>query len=291
MDSLANTSAIEVKKPKVFIIKKYVKYEEIIKEFCGEEENSDSEKKPKKSRLPKEKRIKLIKYNNKKLSNLEKVEKLKILSKVVRRYRRKIKNIRKKIKQNSDKIFARYLNKKLVKDKKLARKEPCGLSLNNFVNSLRKVKSNGSGEFSQDRKALEDFVNLLASGRLKPDSMQFKIIATQVRMLLEEQKVKAIGKREKTMVCLPENNVVVSKKEFEFYKKAGGDVNVLRAIFGYKPVGDAEEKQDGGCSGKNQGGLFDLPILESLINKEDSDEFCNNLFNTDIASCNNAFIK
>jgi len=123
-NSLAVTPVEVFKKPKVFLIKKYVKYEEIIKEFCGEDENgSDNEKRIKKSKIAPGKRIKLIKYNNKKLSNLEKVEKLKILSKVVRRYRRKIKNIRRKIKQNSEKIWEKYLSKKIVKNKKTVKKK------------------------------------------------------------------------------------------------------------------------------------------------------------------------
>jgi hypothetical protein len=282
------------KKPKVFIIKKYVKYEEIIKEFCGEDENSETDKKPKKSKIAKEKRIKLIKYNNKKLSNLEKVEKLKILSKVVRRYRRKIKNIRKKIKQNSEKIFARYLNKKLIKDKKNPKKEQNTIALGNFIVALKKLRNgNNTIEFSEDKKALENIISLIASGKLKPDSIQFKKICTQIRMLINEDKIKQISKHPKIFINLPEKNIYITKKELDFYKKAGNDENVFRAILGFKqtPTHMNEDNSTQETNIKNQG-IFD-PILAGLINKNmmDSDEFCNNLFNTDIPNCNNVFTK
>jgi len=43
---------------------------------------------------------------------------------------------------------------------------------------------------------------------------------------------------------------------------------------------------------KRNSRIYD-PILESIINKNpmNSEEFCNNLFNTDVSACNNVFIK
>jgi len=280
------------KKPKVFLIKKYVKYEEIIKEFCGDDENnSDTERKIKKNKIPPGKRIKLIKYNNKKLSNLEKVEKLKILSKVVRRYRRKIKNIRRKIKQNSEKIWEKYLSKKIVKKKKNSQrkeKEERNFSLGNLITSLKKVGSHETAEYSEDGRAIENLVSLIASGKLRPDSIQFKKIATQIRMLMSEDKVKVVNKEQRVSVKFPEREVFITKKELEFYRKAGGEEPVYRAILGLRPNVEDDEDMD---MAPNKG-IYDR-VLEGLMSKNivDSDEFCNNLFNTDIANCNNVFIK
>jgi len=282
VDALATTLHVaEPAKKKVFLIKKYVKYEEIIKEFCGEDEISDSEKKTKKSKVNSGKRIKLIKYNNKKLSNLEKVEKLKILSKVVRRYRRKIKNIRKKIKVNSEKIWAKYLNKKMIKDKKnkKEKEKEKPMCLGNLMIALKKLRS-FPFEYDQDRLAVENLVNLISSGKLKPDSINYQIIATQVRAFLEEDKIRHLVKDPKIYINFPEKEVFITKKELEFYKNAGTDENVFRTILGFKKEYVQENK-----------GIYDH-VLARMMNKNvDADEFCNNLFNTDIANCNNVFIK
>ena len=85
----------EQAKKNIFLIKKIVKCDEQIEETCGK--NYGLQKRINKSTIEKLKRMKLMKSNNMNLSNLEKVEKLKILSKTVRRYRRKMKNMRKKI--------------------------------------------------------------------------------------------------------------------------------------------------------------------------------------------------
>jgi len=284
IDSFAvNSQVVELPKKKTFLIKKYVKYEEIIKEFCGEDDVSDSEKKVKKHKVSPAKRIKLIKYNNKKLSNLEKVEKLKILSKVVRRYRRKIKNIRKKIKLNSEKIFAKYLNKKLTKDRKNKKEktQEKPVSLNNLIIALRKIK-NTKFEYSEDRQAIESLISLLASGKLRPDSINYNIIATQIRAFLDEDKIKHLIKDPKIYINFPEKEVYITKKELDFYKNAGADESIFRTILGFKLPEVAQDNK----------GMYDH-VLASLMNKNimDNDEFCNNLFNTDIANCNNVFMK
>jgi len=280
------------KKQKVFIIKKYVKYEEIIKEFCGEEEQSETEKKAKKAKIPKEKRIKLIKYNNKKLSNLEKVEKLKILSKVVRRYRRKIKNIKKKIKQDSDKIFSRYLNKHLLKFKKIPNTNQNTLSLKNLVLALKKLRCNRNYfESVEDSKFLETFISLLASGKLRPDSAEFKMICGQVRSVMTEQKMKILNKPETN---LSKNSLYLQNNIRELERKGVDEANLYRDNSGFKNSSQiitdkclVENPQE-----KRNSRIYD-PILESIMNKNqmNSEEFCNNLFNTDVSACNNVFIK
>jgi len=129
---------------------------------------------------------------------------------------------------------------------------------------------------------------LIASGRLKPDSVQFKKIATQIRMLMPEDKVKAINKEQKVSVKFPEREVFITKKELEFYRKAGGEEGVYRAVLGLRPKVEDDDEM---VATPNKG-IYDR-VLEGLMSKNmvDSDEFCNNLFNTDIANCNNVFIK
>jgi hypothetical protein len=215
----------------------------------------------------------------------------------VRRYRRKIKNIRKKIKLNSGKIFAKYLNKKLVKDKKTPKNvQNENVLLSNMILTLKKLKTNNDVEFAEDKSMLESFISLIASGKLRPDSIQFKKICTQIRMILPDEKIKPCnGSKQRKFVSFPERNVYLSKKELEFYRNAGDDDGVFRAILGLpQPRQFAQEslvRETSGISLRSNG-IFD-PILAGLINKDivEGDEFCNNLFNTDIAYCNNVLFK
>ena len=277
----------EPKKHKTFHIKKYVKYEEIIKEFCSEDDDSVIDNKTK---ILREKRIKFIKNNNKKLSNLEKLKKLKILSKVVKRYRRKLKNLKKKFKDNSDKIFQKYLNKKIKKIKKNPKNKNFqkNLSLSKLIIALQKLKDKDNGlEFAQDRSALENFINLIISGKIRLDSIQFKKIASQVRNLLEEDTIQPIIGNPKIFINLPEKKVYITKTELDYYKNAGNNEDIFRSILGFKKNYNLEENES--CENifslkKNLSedsfqGMYD-PILDSLINKNNSlsNEFCNNLF-------------
>jgi len=136
-------------------------------------------------------------------------------------------------------------------------------------------------EFEEDRLAVENLINVIASGKLTPESINYQIIATQIRSFLEEDKIKHLIREPKIYINLPEKEVYITKKELEFYKKAGTDENLFRTILGFKQE-EIQEK-----------GIYDH-VLASYMTKNimDADEFCNNLFNTDIAyNCNNVFIK
>jgi len=158
--------------------------------------------------------------------------------------------------------------------------------LGNLITALKKV-GNYQAEFSDDRRAIENLISLIASGKLKPESVQFKKIATQIRMLIPENKLRTVNKDQKVSVKFPEREVFITKKELEFYRKAGSEEAVYRAILGLRPNVEHEDMED-----TPNKGIYDR-VLEGLMSKNmvDSDEFCNNLFNTDIANCNNVFIK
>ena len=288
-----NTEQHTIKKEKIFLIKKYIKYDEIINEFCGDEE-AMLEKRSKIIRNPNEKKIKLIK-SSKKLKDFEKIEKLKILSKVVRRYRRQLKNIKRKIKQKSEKSFQKYLNKNLsLKDKK-KKSSKINFSMKNLIITMKKLQdSNNTLDYSEDRNALENLICLIGSGRIDFNSIHYKKICTQIRMFLKDGHIEHLKKNSNILVNLPEKNVYISKIELEFYKNAINDENIFRAILGLSdPV---IKKETGLFTRTNQEvrsqTIYD-PVLESLFNNTmiDCDEFCNNLFSNDQSSRNNVLIK
>jgi len=107
-------------------------------------------------------------------------------------------------------------------------------------------------------------------------------------MLLSQDKVKAVNKEQKVSVKFPEREVFITRKELDFYRRAGAEEPVYRAILGLRPKVEDDEDME---TTPNKG-IYDR-VLEGLMSKNmvDSDEFCNNLFNIDIANCNNVFIK
>jgi len=130
--------------------------------------------------------------------------------------------------------------------------------------------------------ALENLISAIASGRLRPDAINYNIIATQIRAFLDEQKIKHLIKDPKIYINFPEKEVYITKKELDFYKQAGSDENIYRTILGFRREATPQGNKR----------MYDQ-VLASLMNKNvmDADEFCNNLFNTDITNLNNVFIK
>jgi hypothetical protein len=299
------------KKKKYFTIKKYVKYDQIMEELCSEDENQNlmannnqGEVVPKnKLKRNNTSRLKFINYkgaSGKPLSEDEKLSKLKILSKIVRRYRRKLKNIKKKFSTNVEKNFKKYLGSKLSGKKK--DRNDVNVSVTSIISGLKRLKANRNADFSNDRNVIEDMVRLIAEGKLTPESIAFKKIASQVRLFLSKDKIKHISKTQpKIFINLPEKDVYITKKELSFYQNAGEDQDIYRTIYGIKPVVNMNELQYNNMSNGRLANLFnDFPVHQNANRRQSQDElmpgnmsndhFFQNLFRMDSYN-NNLFIK
>jgi len=189
------------------------------------------------TRKRQEPRIKLVhEFKSKNLSEIEKISKLKVLSKIVRRYRRKLKNLHKKFNENCEKNFKKYISSNVFtngfkKDKKI---QQVDLPLNTLVTAIKKIQNSNSLTFSHERNIVQQLIESIAQNKLKPNSIQFKKIATFVRMCLDSKKISHISKNKpKIMISLEEKNIDITERELMYYKQ-GEDENILRAIFGVK---------------------------------------------------------
>jgi len=110
------------------------------------------------------------------------------------------------------------------------------LSSRKLILALSKLKNkNNNLPFSGDRTLIEDLVNLVASKKMRFSTINFKKIASQIRLFLDEDKVFHIStKCDSIFVDLPEKNAYITQKELKYYKDANADSNIFRTILGIK---------------------------------------------------------
>jgi len=223
-------------KKKLFKVKKYVEYDEILKEIYSEGEENNEEISKTKNKLLNRKRLTFKKKEDTfaKLSQKEKVEKLGQLSKLVKRYRRKYTCLQSKIKNNITKIFQKYIYEKLkINYKNKYLNHNLNVDLYQVVKSLRKLHSANNFEYSDQKYVLENMVNLIADNKIPLDSINFKKICTQVRLMLPKEKVKHINKKvSQITVQFADREIKITKKEYDTYFSYINNNDVLKRILG-----------------------------------------------------------
>jgi len=250
----------------------------------------------KKTKIRRGSRLRFINYKNgNKLNEEEKLSKLKILSKIVRRYRRKLKNIKKKFKSNVEKNFQKHLSSKLNCRKK--DKSDINLPLVNLITTLKKFKNLKSSEFSNENNIIEQFVELIAENKINFNSINFKKICSQIRLFLPKDKIKHISRvHPKIFINLPEKDIYITKKELAYYKKAGEDQDIFRTIFGIKQQCSEQPAPQNVFNGKLANLFNDFPLNIYKENHEEqmynmnNENFYQNYFKMDSFN-NNLFIK
>ena len=233
-----------LKQKKLFKVKKFIRYEEILKEICPNEEFQDNELGNKS--LNKHKKRKHIIFSKNlsfnKLSSKEKDEKLKNLSKLVKLYRRKIQSMENRLKQNIPKIFKKYLYKKLginIKNKYLNPK--LNFDLKNFIHSQRLLLS-FDFEYSDQSLSIINLIKGIAEKRIDFESIQFKKICSQVRLFLPNDKIKYLSKtQKKSFLIFKEKESFISKIEYDLSAKYLNDERIMRTILGISENGSKKK--------------------------------------------------
>jgi hypothetical protein len=231
---LLNKKSEIAKNKKIFKIKKFVKYNKFLSEICSDESSEEVEK-PETKKDPKAKKISpFSKVNFSKLKSEEKDERLKNLAKLVKRLRRKVRNLETKVKSNATKLLNKYLCSKLGINTKNKYIQPeFQFDFEKIVKALKKVRDNDDFEYSDQKHLIENLINLIADDQLKFDSLAYKRICTQVRMLLPKDRIKYISKKQsKVTISFPETEVNVSNKEYLKLAKFKDNEDILRAILG-----------------------------------------------------------
>jgi hypothetical protein len=216
---------------KIFKIKKYVKYNKYLAEICSDEELSESEKKQLKD--PKCRKIlSYSKVNFSKLKAEEKDERLKNLAKLVKRLRRKVRNLEHKVRFNATKLLNKYLYSKLGINTKNKYLQPeFQFDFDKICIALKRIRNHPGFEYDDQKHLLENLISLLAEDKLKLDSLAYKRICSILRLLLKKEKIKNISKYgNKSTVQFPEQEVFISNQEYKSLEKFKGDTEALRAI-------------------------------------------------------------
>jgi hypothetical protein len=221
-----------LKNKKIFKIKKFVKYNKFISEICSDESSDEGKAAPENTKT--KKISPFSKVNFSKLKSEEKDERLKNLAKLVKRLRRKVRNLETKVKSNASKLLNKYLYAKLGINTKNKYLQPdFQFDFEKIVKALRKVRDYEDFEYSDQKHLIENIINLIADDQIKLDSLAFKRICSQVRMLLPKERVKYISKKQsKVTISFPETEVNISNKEYLKLVRFKDNEDALRAILG-----------------------------------------------------------
>ena len=263
----SHTEDIKTKRKKIFIVKKYVEYDEILKEIYSDGDENLEETMKTQNKLLKKKRVPIKKKekNYLYLNQLEKVEKLNRLSKLVKRYRRKYSGLQEKIKKNIRKIFKKYIYKKLnINFKNKYLNHNLNLDLFQLIKTLKRIHSVNFENFDE-KHIIENLINLIAENKIPFDSINFKKICSQIRLFLPNDKIRYVNKKSfNYTINFPEREIKISEIEYDFYRNYLNKYDVLRSIFGLK-----EEKYiNASCKDEAQY----KPIVSSLIKNLIQDE-------------------
>jgi len=165
-------------------------------------------------------------------------------------------------------------------DSRKIEKTQVDLPLNKLVAAIKKVQNSNSLTFTHEKNIIQDLIESIAQNKLKPNSIQFKKIATFVRMCLDQKKVAHISKvKPKIIISLEEKNIDITERELMYYKQ-GEDEDVLRAIFGIKKNANFNQQlKVQSIESKNRMEECDMPRNAYYDNSNAApDDFFNTLF-------------
>jgi len=182
-----------------------------------------------------DKRVSAIsKVNFTKLSDAEKDERLKNLAKMVKRLRRKVRNLENRFQSNANKILNKYLANNLgIKKQSKINQYPLDMDIDKLSNALKILRQYEKFEYSDQRHVIENLVNLIANEKLSLDSINFRKICTQIRIFLEKENSSYISnKGQKITFSFPESDINITTKEYELYSKYKDKEEIIRTIMG-----------------------------------------------------------
>jgi hypothetical protein len=215
------------------------------------------------------------KVNFSKLKEEEKELRLKNMAKLVKRLRRKVRNLEMKFKKNVNKMINKYVNKsgKNGKGRNESNKriqQDMDLNVDKLCKALKMLSEYKNFEYEDQRHVLENFISLISEEKLQFDSVHFNKICTQIRLFLNKESIKYICKKgQKITFSFPEKDINITKKEYEIYQQFKEKEEVIRAIFGIVEEEQEEYPKKINFENKKRGN-----IQNSLQN-----EFLNNISN------------
>ncbi len=101
-----------------------------------------------------------------------------------------------------------------------------------LINAIKVLKSYPKHEFEDQKNLIPNLIDSISCGKLSPDSIHFKKICTQVRMV-NNSDIEFIDKNSNPInYTFGDKEVVIGPTEYECYKEYQRNENVMRTIFG-----------------------------------------------------------
>jgi DNA-binding XRE family transcriptional regulator len=162
----------------------------------------------------------------------DKVQRLKTLAKSVKILRRKINTIEKKVKNNSSKILNQHIWSSLgINPKNIYLKNQYKINYDNIITALKKISEKNDFEFNDQKHLIRNLVNLIAEGKLKPNSTIYNQICNILRLYLPKDKVKQINERyDKYSVNVNDKELPICFRDYRRLSNFGNEA--LNAVFG-----------------------------------------------------------
>jgi hypothetical protein len=230
--SSQNLASTSLRGKKIFKIKKYIKYNKYLSEICSDEELSDNDKNILKD--PKSKKISpFSKVNFSKLKTEEKDERLKNLAKLVKRLRRKVRNLENKVRFNATKLLNKHIWNKLgINTKNKYLKPEFNFDFEKIHKALRRLRNYEEFEFDDHKHLIENIINLIADDKLKPSSLAYRKICSLIRPLIPREKVKPLFKNDQNVTLkFPDTELLITSKEFAEISKYSENQDYIRTIY------------------------------------------------------------
>jgi hypothetical protein len=195
--------------------------------------------------IPKNKRVSAFsKVNFSKLSDDEKNERLRNLSGLVSRLRKKLRNQDRKFKQKMNKKITKLFESSLGikpkqedKDKVESDHTYCDGLINNLIKSIKILKENENAKFEDEKNLIENLLYIISDNKLSIESIHFKKICTIIRMFIEKEKIKYISEDGKAITySFKEKDIIVTPQEYDYYLPFKNNEEALRNIFGLSMI-------------------------------------------------------
>jgi hypothetical protein len=179
------------------------------------------------------------KVNFSKLRRDEKDERLQNLASLVKKLRKKVNTLEEFSNEASNTAVSKMINKKLQSNKLLSKKrdikEKDGkqFDVELLCDAINTLRANEEAEFEDESQVIENLINQIAEGKLTTDSLQFKLISTQLRLLDNSEEPELINPNDKKVtLSFDDRQVVISYDELNHYNEYCNNAGVMRMILG-----------------------------------------------------------
>lgn len=171
------------------------------------------------------------KVNFSKLTSTEKDVRLKNLSSLISRLRKKIRNQERQFKNKVSKGISTLLKDNL--DLLETGVNGSDNFVQNLISAIKILKENYNANYEDEKHLVENLAEIIALKKLDLNSINFKKICTQVRLFLQADKINYISSIGKNITFqFEDKDISITPLEYDKYSIFKNNEPALKAIFG-----------------------------------------------------------